>query len=314
MARAGSHVRFYPVHTRTPDGLHPVAITNARMYWAHERILIGGSLTEESVATLRELGVTHVLSAESERDDLDWPKDKRARFPFPDDGQHLVGRADLMGAMAWARSVLLDPKNVLYTHCQLGGSRGPTMGYLAMRAGLRMPPEEAMRAIRATREGWMPHARRTSVRSRSSSPSGLHGRSPVEEEKEEGCGERLVGEELPDGGGAGCSRQGSRCARSASTHDRVHGRVGGSLSCGRRSQRLALLRALWGWSVGGCVDEFANHVGHAHRAAALVTPAGSDPLDERVVAVRELEVERLHRAAVFCVRPMCARDTRGMRA
>ncbi len=159
MSRAGTSVQKYQVEPLYPDGSPAGAPGMANLYWAHDRVLIGGAMTNELVGMIGPLGVTHVLSAECERDDAGkWPDDRRFRIPFVDGGQALIPGPDLHGAMRFARTVLADPGNVLYAHCQFGGSRGPTMAYLAMRAGLGMTPEEAMRAIRATRGDWMPHA------------------------------------------------------------------------------------------------------------------------------------------------------------
>ena len=83
----------------------------------------------------RDFSVTHVLSAESEQDDDGtWPDPTtRARYPWPDDGSAPPMRI-LQGAVVTARRWYGSPLCVLYTHCRLGGSRGPTMAYLVLRA------------------------------------------------------------------------------------------------------------------------------------------------------------------------------------
>jgi hypothetical protein len=109
----------------------------ARRYWALPgRILIGGQIvSQEDAQSLRaKYGVTHVLSAESEKnDDATWmDPTTHGYFPFPDDGRPIP--PDLcQKAIVFARSVLAIPGAVLYCHCHLGGSRGPTMAYMTLR-------------------------------------------------------------------------------------------------------------------------------------------------------------------------------------
>lgn len=119
----------------------------ARRYWALPgKILVGGRIMSvKDAAHLRSTyGVTHTLSAESEQDDETVWLDPttRARFPFPDDARPIP--LDLCrGALAYARTVLLLPDSVLYAHCRLGGSRGPSWGYLSLRV-LGRTPEQAL--------------------------------------------------------------------------------------------------------------------------------------------------------------------------
>ena len=156
--KAGTHVSFYD-NNLAPEQPHHMHGGTARRYWAHERILVGGSImnAEDSVA-LRALGITNVLSAEHEHDDAGkWPDVARARYEFDDDGKP-VPLELLHKAMDYAQTVLAEPTAVLYTHCRLGGSRGPSMAYLTLRVGCAYDPARAMAAIRATREPhWTPH-------------------------------------------------------------------------------------------------------------------------------------------------------------
>ena len=124
---------------RLPNG------ETARRYWALPgRILVGGRiLSPRDAENLRsKYGVTHVLSAESEQDDeTTWfDASTRARFPFPDDGRPI--HVDLCrGILAYAREVLAIPTAVLYCHCRLAGSRGPSLAYAALRVLGRGPSE-----------------------------------------------------------------------------------------------------------------------------------------------------------------------------
>jgi predicted O-methyltransferase YrrM len=159
-ARAGSHVCFYE-NTLPQEQPHHQWGGTARRYWAHDRVLIGGSIMNaDDGKALEKLGITHVLSAEHEHDDDGkWPKERRARFEFDDNGMDIT-EAILHKAMDYAEQTLSDPNAVLYTHCRLGGSRGPSFGYLTLRVALGFDPARAMAAIRQTREpGWTPHNR-----------------------------------------------------------------------------------------------------------------------------------------------------------
>ncbi len=117
----------------------------ARRYWALAgRILVGGRfVSQEDADALRtKYGVTHVLSAESEQsDEASWlDATTRARFPFPDD-ERSIPLDICRGAIAFARAVLSQPASVLYCHCRLAGSRGPTMAYMALRLLGRSPSD-----------------------------------------------------------------------------------------------------------------------------------------------------------------------------
>ena len=158
-ARAGTRVELYDV---PPGPAVPpqewAGGGRAQRYWVHDRVLSGGCIVDDRcVSVLKDQGITHVLSWESEHlDDGKWPDDKRARFPFMDNGGEIPLEVVLESAK-YIRSVFEDPEAVLYTHCQLGGSRGPSAAYLACRI-LGLDPAQAMAAVRATREdGWAPH-------------------------------------------------------------------------------------------------------------------------------------------------------------
>ena len=149
--RAGTHLGHYE-NTLTGG--------TAQRYWVHDRILVGGSILHAAdVSLLRNLGITHVVSAEDDRgDEGKWADDKRARFGFPDDGLD-IDEGLLHKATDHLEAILKDPLAVLYVHCRMGGSRGPSLAYLALRATMGASPHEAMRLIRQTRGPWTPHLR-----------------------------------------------------------------------------------------------------------------------------------------------------------
>ena len=165
--RAGTHGGHY-VNTLLPEHLQSGQWGSAQRYWAHDRILVGGSIIDkQDAARLRALGITHVLSAESERDDSEkWPSESRARFEWTDNGGD-VPEETIHRIMSYVDTVLSVPSNALYAHCQMGGSRGPTLAYIALRVALGHEPARAMAAIRAAWAGdnrskntqWTPHLR-----------------------------------------------------------------------------------------------------------------------------------------------------------
>jgi len=164
---AGKHLGHY-VNTLLPAHAHNGPWGSAQRYFVHDRVLVGGSILDgEDAESLRESGVTHVLSAEFERDDTGkWPEDKRARHAWNDDGGS-IPEETIRGCVRFIKAVLSEPGTMLYAHCQMGGSRGPMLGYLALRSFFGFPPEEAMYAIRAPWMGdnkqrnlaWYPHQR-----------------------------------------------------------------------------------------------------------------------------------------------------------
>ena len=149
LGRAGMHLGLY-----ANDG------GQAQRYWAHDRILVGGTILDgQDAAKLKTLGVTHVLSAESERDDTGkWPSGTQARHAWQDDGLD-VSEATLHKVFDFSRKVLDESSSILYAHCRMGGSRGPSLAYAACRSALKLSPAESMRLIRQSRGVWTPHLR-----------------------------------------------------------------------------------------------------------------------------------------------------------
>jgi rhodanese-related sulfurtransferase len=118
----------------------------ARRYWALQgKLLVGGSFRDQSDAMhlARDFGVTHVLSFESEHNDDDmWSASRRGSAPFPDDGK-IPPLLPLILAVKWVKGLPDDA--VLYCHCRLGGSRGPSAAYLVLRARFNMNREVAQK-------------------------------------------------------------------------------------------------------------------------------------------------------------------------
>lgn len=136
MTRTG-HVEFYSDKNNNA----------ARRFWMHDRILCGGSIVsqEDYDHLRRDLGVTGVMSF------CDTVKDEASiedyvEFPFPDNGNKIPAKI-IHDALSWARDYLARAGTVLYVHCALGGSRGPSMSYAVCRGVLKMEPNEIFEAI-----------------------------------------------------------------------------------------------------------------------------------------------------------------------
>jgi predicted O-methyltransferase YrrM/tetratricopeptide (TPR) repeat protein len=126
----------------------------ARRFWLHPRVLVGGSILskEDGLGLAEKYGVTHLLSAESERldDDRGFDDNKRCRVSFVDDGASIDEKL-LHEALDFGVKALSAPDSVVYAHCQLGGSRGPSMGYLLVHGVFGMPAQETLAIIKAVR-------------------------------------------------------------------------------------------------------------------------------------------------------------------
>lgn len=123
----------------------------AKRFWLHERVLVGGSILHEAdgLHLQRDYNVTHVLSAESEHLDegKGFAPNRARRTPFIDSGV-APNEATVHAALDFADEALRDQSAVLYTHCQLGGSRGPAWGYLVCVGVLGMEKEAALERLR----------------------------------------------------------------------------------------------------------------------------------------------------------------------
>ncbi len=129
------------------DGTH-----NARRWWAHDRILVGGTLLDAAdwAHLKKDFGITAVLSVESEHDDNGKGIDGPALWlPVPDDGTPKPAEWWAAGTV-FAAGVLDAPGSKLYVHCQMGGSRSPAMAFAILRTWGMLSREEALAAIRET--------------------------------------------------------------------------------------------------------------------------------------------------------------------
>ena len=126
----------------------PVYGGMARRFWSlRKHLLVGGFIRDQSDAMhlARDFGVTHVLSFESERTDHGkWSQPHRAECGFEDNGKPPT--LDVMcRAVKWVLDLPKDRSMVLYCHCRLGYSLGPSAAYLALRARWYMNREVAQK-------------------------------------------------------------------------------------------------------------------------------------------------------------------------
>lgn len=129
-------------------------------WWAHPNILIGGSINdaEDFAHIVKDFGVTHVISVESEHtDEGKVPAPLRTYLPVPDDGSPPPA-AHWRALVTIAKLELLLPGGVLYVHCQMGGSRSPAAAYAIMRGAFGMSQEASLAQLRTGKPTYGDHA------------------------------------------------------------------------------------------------------------------------------------------------------------
>jgi hypothetical protein len=121
----------------------------AQRFWVHERILCGGSIiSQDDYEHLkRDFGVTGVMNFCNDRPD-NATIEYGVEMPFSDNGNS-ISKKFIHDALDWAREFYLCKVGVLYVHCALGGSRGPSMAYAICRGVLGMSRADTLRAIQA---------------------------------------------------------------------------------------------------------------------------------------------------------------------
>jgi protein tyrosine phosphatase (PTP) superfamily phosphohydrolase (DUF442 family) len=106
---------------------------------ATDRIYVGGQINSQAdVSELKAAGVTHVVDGQAERDDAKHENFRVAGIqylwnPTADDGQPKP--------VSWFKPVLdfaMEPLSqkgtIILSHCGFGINRGPSMGYIVLRA------------------------------------------------------------------------------------------------------------------------------------------------------------------------------------
>ncbi|MGB8022658.1 MAG: hypothetical protein WCF04_15630 [Candidatus Nanopelagicales bacterium] len=106
------------------------------------------------VAELRRLGVTDILDCRAEATPAAREVAQSAGIGYAtapqEDGLDEPEEGWFDTGLTHARAVLSDPDRVLFTHCQGGRGRGPSMGFaVLLESG--MAPAEAFAAIKAVR-------------------------------------------------------------------------------------------------------------------------------------------------------------------
>jgi protein-tyrosine phosphatase len=117
--------------------------------WINGRIAVGGGIwTEENMAKLARLGITHIIDMQIEFDDTALAKPHGIEvlwIPVDDDFQPKPRNIFECGA-EFARMVLDEPGTKLLVHCAAGVHRAPMMT-LAILGSMNWELEDAMRLI-----------------------------------------------------------------------------------------------------------------------------------------------------------------------
>jgi protein-tyrosine phosphatase len=122
-------------------------------YWVHGQILVGGTIQDvKDWEHLRDdYGCQFTLSVESERDDvnrLGAMPTKHIWDPFEDRG--VLEESTLNRVIYWSLEPLRSGMSI-YVHCQMGGSRSPSIAYALLRGIFGKSKDEALAAIRVSR-------------------------------------------------------------------------------------------------------------------------------------------------------------------
>lgn len=140
------------IHDRT----HLVA-----RWWAHERILVGGSLIDNADWNhlRKDFGITALLNVETEHSDVDKGVADDGHFcecQFPDNGS-APGEEFWATVLLFAKRVLHEEKSKIYIHCQMGGSRSPAVGYAVLRHVFGLNKYDALLRIQEARPDFGEH-------------------------------------------------------------------------------------------------------------------------------------------------------------
>lgn len=120
----------------------------AQRFWVHDRILCGGSIVSQDdyEHLKRDFHITGVMNFCNDRPD-NAAIECGVEMPFSDNG-HSISRKLIHDALNWAKAHLSKSGTILYVHCALGGSRGPSMAYAICRGVLKMSRSDTLMAIK----------------------------------------------------------------------------------------------------------------------------------------------------------------------
>lgn len=140
-------------HPAFPDG------APCLRYWIEERgILVGGSIidTIDAQHLAADFRVSHVLSVESERDDIGRldPFVAAARFATEDNGMAFPSEL-ILSCIGFYHAYKVSEgthyrQGNIYVHCQAGGSRSPAITYALLRSD-GMSSKDALSAVKNAR-------------------------------------------------------------------------------------------------------------------------------------------------------------------
>lgn len=127
-----------------------------------QNLVVGSSLLEENeIEKLRSLGITAILSLETEedvgKDRINWEETVAlaANLTFRNVPVNDLDRADLQRKLpecVLALDEMLKAGHVVYLHCTVGASRSPTVAAAYLHRCLAWPLQEALAHMRESRD------------------------------------------------------------------------------------------------------------------------------------------------------------------
>ena len=132
----------------------------ANISFVTPRLAVGGDVSPaplrggQQLDEIIELGITHIVDVRLEWDDRMLFAVRAPRIDYlhhgMDDAGQEVPAAWFEHAVSWVELALEDPEAVVLTHCHMGITRGPSLGFAVLLA-LGWDCIEAIAAIRAAR-------------------------------------------------------------------------------------------------------------------------------------------------------------------
>jgi protein-tyrosine phosphatase len=107
------------------------------MTWVTRRIAVGGGIwTDEQMAELVRLGITHIIDMQIEFDDTEIaaPYEVKVLWNPTDDDFQPKGPDLFRKGVDFAVAALDEPETKLYIHCAAGVHRAPMMALAVLRA------------------------------------------------------------------------------------------------------------------------------------------------------------------------------------
>jgi protein-tyrosine phosphatase len=133
---------------------------DARRYWVHDRILVGGEIRsrQDGDHLVADAHVTHCLSLQDECSDEGKlpPGLSQMHKPHPDTQGKGFPTAMLHEILDWAHTALKSSEDaILHVHCQLGHRRGPSIAWMLLRSVFGQSADQALQQVQRGRTDFM---------------------------------------------------------------------------------------------------------------------------------------------------------------